>query len=296
MKCFYHTDMDGHCSGAIVKKWWDGSLRLMQDGMSIEHAEFLPINYNDNFPFENILQNELVIIVDFSLQKLGQWERLMEITKDIIWIDHHKTAIENASEQVHKLKGIRKDGVAGCVLAWQFFYPNIEVPRIVSMLGDYDIWDFSKYGDDLNKLQAGVRLFENNPESPYWDRWLTNDLDSFVDIMNKGIIALEYRKNTWEGLIKSWSFFSQFEGLKAVCCNAGSVSSQLFDSVIEDYDLMIPFVFDGKQWTVSLYTKKDIDCSELAKKYGGGGHKKAAGFQCKNLPFTTPPPAEVPVK
>ena len=30
---------------------------------------------------------------------------------------------------------------------------------------------------------------------------------------------------------------------------------------------------------VSLFTtKKDIDCSALAKKYGGGGHEQAAGF------------------
>ena len=50
---------------------------------------------------------------------------------------------------------------------------------------------------------------------------------------------------------------------------------------------MMPFVFDGSKWTVSIYsTNKNIDCSELAKKYGGGGHKGAAGFQCENLPFS----------
>jgi nanoRNase/pAp phosphatase (c-di-AMP/oligoRNAs hydrolase) len=61
----------------------------------------------------------------------------------------------------------------------------------------------------------------------------------------------------------------------------------MFDTVEEDYDIMMPFVFDGKRWTVSLYTKKkDIDVSELAKKHGGGGHRQAAGFQCDQLPFT----------
>ena len=39
-------------------------------------------------------------------------------------------------------------------------------------------------------------------------------------------------------------------------------------------------------WRVSLYTIFDhIDVSEIAKKYGGGGHKNAAGFVCDNLPF-----------
>lgn len=49
---------------------------------------------------------------------------------------------------------------------------------------------------------------------------------------------------------------------------------------------MIVFVRDGKKWTVSLYSKKDnVDCSKIATKYGGGGHKKAAGFECYELPF-----------
>jgi nanoRNase/pAp phosphatase (c-di-AMP/oligoRNAs hydrolase) len=69
-------------------------------------------------------------------------------------------------------------------------------------------------------------------------------------------------------------------------CALPILSSQIFDTVKEDYDIMIPFCFDGKQWTVSMYTKnKEIDVSIIAKKYGGGGHKNAAGFQCKELPF-----------
>jgi nanoRNase/pAp phosphatase (c-di-AMP/oligoRNAs hydrolase) len=41
-----------------------------------------------------------------------------------------------------------------------------------------------------------------------------------------------------------------------------------------------------KLWNVSLYsTKPEIDCGEIAKSFGGGGHKGAAGFQGKELPF-----------
>jgi oligoribonuclease NrnB/cAMP/cGMP phosphodiesterase (DHH superfamily) len=158
------------------------------------------------------------------------------------------------------------------------------MPLVVAMLGRYDVWDFSRYGNDLNKMQSGIRLWDTNPTSDNWDRWLRISYKADDELL-RGTIALQYRDNYYAGLIKGWSFWVEFEGYKAICCNVGSVSSQLFNSVKEDYDLMIPFVFDGKQWTVSLYTKKDIDCSEIAKKYGGGGHKKAAGFQCKELPF-----------
>ena len=49
---------------------------------------------------------------------------------------------------------------------------------------------------------------------------------------------------------------------------------------------MLSFIWRKGQWTVSLYsTKSDIDVSIIAKNYGGGGHKGASGFQCKELPF-----------
>jgi len=37
-----------------------------------------------------------------------------------------------------------------------------------------------------------------------------------------------------------------------------------------------------------IYHRADFDgifCREIAKKYGGGGHKGACGFVCKVLPF-----------
>ena len=280
MKCFYHRDMDGKCAGAIVYKFYKRDRDYKKE--TGEECEFIDIDYKDDFPFNRITPNETIVIVDFSLQKEGDFAKLLSITDKIIWIDHHKTSIER-----HKnieLRGIRKDGVAGCVLTWQWFYPNIPVPKIVNMLGAYDIWDFSKYGEDLNKLQAGIRLWETNPEHLNWTEWF-KEWEDLSKELEAGYIALKYRNNQAASLIKAWSFWVEFEGYKAICCNAGSVSSQLFDSVKEDYDLMIPFVWDGKQWAVSLYTKKDIDCSEIAKKYGGGGHTGASGFVCKELPF-----------
>ena len=169
-------------------------------------------------------------------------------------------------------------------MTWEYYFPDTIKPLIVRLLGDYDIWAF-KFGDDTNKLQAGIKLYNTKPESPEWDRWLNTNYVPLEELRS-GEIALKYRDNSYAGLIKSWSWWTEFEGYKAIAINAGSVSSQLFDSVKEDYDLMLPFVFDGKKWTVSLYTKKpEIDVSEIAKKYGGGGHKQAAGFQCDVLPF-----------
>ena len=276
MKCFYHTDMDGKCAAAIVYK----KMKNQEDDRT--GFEYIPINYNQEFPFDRIKKNEKIIIVDFSLQKEGEFEKLLDITKYVIWIDHHKTAIEKHAYLEHKIKGLRKDGIAGCELTWQYFFPDMEVPRVVQLIGDYDVWGF-RFGEETHYLQNGIKTHNTEPTSRLWEDWFDGiGVDSLIE---EGKIVMCYRNNYYKNLIDQWAFETMFEGYTAICCNAGSVSSQLFDSVSEDYDLMIPFVFDGKQWTISLYTKKEIDCSEIAKKYGGGGHKKAAGFQCKNLPF-----------
>ena len=65
--------------------------------------------------------------------------------------------------------------------------------------------------------------------------------------------------------------------------NLGLCNGEYFDSIHQDdYDILIPFSFDGHQWHYSLYSQT-IDVSEIAKKYGGGGHKAASGFTWDNL-------------
>ena len=56
----------------------------------------------------------------------------------------------------------------------------------------------------------------------------------------------------------------------------------MFDSVWDDkYDGTLVFWFTNeRKWKISFYAppEKDVDFTVIAKKYGGGGHKGAAGF------------------
>ena len=90
-------------------------------------------------------------------------------------------------------------------------------------------------------------------------------------------------------VLQDWGFEADFEGYKCLCANRGQVGSQFFESIGQNYDILMPMIFDGKQWTVSLYQSgngADIDLGEIAKKHNGGGHRGAAGFQCETFPFT----------
>jgi oligoribonuclease NrnB/cAMP/cGMP phosphodiesterase (DHH superfamily) len=282
MKTFFHSDADGRAAAAIVYKYY------IREERTLEDFQFIGINYDVPFPFDKIVNNELVIIVDFSLQNKGDFTKLKQITSNIIWIDHHITAINKHSDI--ELEGIRRDGTAACVLTWEYFYPHQGMPYVIKLLADYDVWTFH-YGENTNYLQTGIKMYDTRPESSNWIKWLDPEYVA-VEEINKGQELIDYRnimykgfaKSSYLGKFKGW--FNKFKNYKLICCNSNVASSQLFDSIKTEYDIMVRYNYNGEIYNVSLYTSNpDIDVSEIALKYGGGGHKAASGFSCKQLPF-----------
>jgi oligoribonuclease NrnB/cAMP/cGMP phosphodiesterase (DHH superfamily) len=299
MKVFYHNDMDGKASAAIFNKCFHESRFIQEelfpdaDTLSVEYIE---IDYKDRFPAERIQNNEPVIILDFT-PKIYNFTSLFLITESILWIDHHLNAVELEKEyqQVKNVLGLRNTGIAACELTWQYFFsklPNqIEVPRAIKLLGDYDTHRFL-FGEETILFQLGIQLGDCSPTSIVWSDLLNiHQSASYAVIRNitsRGEVAQQYRKNQYEKAVTNWSHEATFEGFNCIACNSHEGRSSLFDSLPNknDYDLMIVYQHDGEKWTVKMFTEKDnVDVYEIAKKYHGGGHKKAAGFVCNVLPF-----------
>lgn len=284
IRCFYHSaDLDGHCSGAIVKyKYPD--------------AELYGINYGHDFPYDKIdIEKDTIIMVDFSLQPFTKMVELFQKLGDrLIVIDHHVSAIHDLidGDLNDKIPGLRINGIAGCELTWTHFFPEKEMPEVVRLLGRYDVWD---HQPNVLEFQYGMRLNNTWPENQVlWKQCFenleNNDLEDFINTtIKKGTIILEYQKQENEKYCKSCAFEVDFNGYKAICVNKLLTSSQLFESVWDEnkYDLMITFgVRKDGLWTMSFYTtKSDVDCTQIAKSFGGGGHKQAAGCKFEKLPY-----------
>lgn len=278
MKCFYHGDLDGEASAAIVR---------VATGADCIRAE-----YGKDIPYEQIAQDERVWIVDFSLGQQPQgWERLLAITGDVVWIDHHKTAIEAARDtKIAGLDGVRTSTAAACVLTWEYLHPVATIPRGIVLIGDRDTWAW-KHGDDTRYFFAGAQAHDTRPHSDFWPGLLGDHVlaNAAVDaVMAEGEIVEGYRDNFYRAYREHLAFDAVFEGHKCWAMNVAHVGSEAFGSVKgampDGYDILMPFYFDGKQFTVSLYAET-VDVGEIAKRHGGGGHKGAAGFQCEHLPF-----------
>lgn len=267
--CYYHSvDLDGHCSGAIVKEQYPD-------------VNLVPIDYYQMPRWEEIQPEDTVFIVDFSFPPEIMQE-LSERTKAVIWLDHHKTAVEDPKHN-HSLLGIRETGIAGCGLTWQYCFPDRPMPLAVKLLSDYDIW----HHEDPKCLpfQYGMRLHDTRPDQFNWTPYFTDTPELLEKTMERGKTVLDYQEALDQKMAGAAAFETVFEGHKAICINACYVNSNVFNSVRKPHhEVLIAFFLqnDGK-WKHTLYSAGEVNVGGLAKKYGGGGHAGAAGFTIKKL-------------
>lgn len=246
----------------------------------------------------------------WAMKGTEQFQPLDRIDWDkFTWIDHHKTAIDTHPANI---PGYRIEGVAACRLAWQWFSEqriaektgeamrlpekeyfidrSVSEPAVIRLAGEYDIWD--KRDPDAETLQYGLRAF--NPIESTWEMLLRDGVDAFMvlgRILEIGKPIEKYAKQENESLALHKTFILEWEGLKFLALNSAKFNSLVFaakDVPETGHDALIGFFFTGKYWAISMYHakhRKELNLSDIAKKYGGGGHPGACGFTCRNLPF-----------
>ena len=234
MKCFYHSaDLDGHCSGAIIKQ-------------EIPGCDMRGINYGQDFPWEDITPGEKVYMVDFCLQPFSDMDRLNKICR-LHWIDHHKTAIEEARRNGFLAIGgqLLQEGKAGCELTFEYFNKKTKrVPLVITLLGRYDVWDH-EYHEYVLPFQYGMRqLKDTRPDNTeMWKKLFDNEAH-ILPLVEDGRLILDYEASQNEKFCRAYSFETELNGMKAICANRGFCNSKLFDSVYnpDKHHFMISFI------------------------------------------------------
>lgn len=277
MLCIYHlADHDGKGSAAIVKSVYP-------------EVEFMPLNHDSEINYKEIEKHDKIVICDIALPLEYMFE--LNATKDLIWIDHHVSVIEEYEQKIKEgeapIKGIRKVGTAAIILTWNYFYPKKKLPLGIKLLGLNDVFDLE---------DKRVRPFEyamqslgvNKPGESIWTQLIADEVE-INPMVEKGRAILSYIHNRNYRLSRAQAFVTELDGLRCICANIAQGYSEFYDSLddIKEYDVMINFFMNKKNcWNLSFYTAKDdVDVSKLAAKFGGGGHAKAAGASAlKELP------------
>lgn len=277
----YHScDADGLSSYCIA------SQALTEHGYYVEKLGY---NYGDEIP--GMTGYDLVCIVDISFPPEIMMYLWKEYNDNILWIDHHITAI-NASEEhgYSTMPGLREVGLAACELTWKFFYPEptFTTPEAIRILGIYDTWRKKDVGEQyweniVVPFQSGVKFkFGLNPDM--WKAKWHEIVYEWAGFLETGKIITEYQEHINTGIIKRFAFPVRVAGrYKGICLLGTGFSSLAFKSVLQDYDLYIVCNRKGPdEYTFSIYGEPDrgldFNCGEYVKQlYRGGGHALSAG-------------------
>lgn len=302
--CIYH----GGCADGFTAAWavWK---RFGDD------CDYHPGIYQTDPPD---VSGRNVIFVDFSYKRavmLGLAER----ASSVLVLDHHKSAMEDLApggpivdtrtflsgfNWERHLQNAIQDRFEGCSpvytlfdmersgagIAWDFFHPDQRRPALVNYVEDRDLWRFRL--TDSRDINANV--FSHRYAFGEWnemDGWLEREPYQFA--AEGRAIERKHHKDVGElvaelrtEMIIGGHWVPVANLPKTLTSDAGHLmcapyaSPQLAGEIVTP--LFAACYWDAPQGRVfSLRSVGDFDVSEIARGYGGGGHRNAAGFTLK---------------
>jgi uncharacterized protein len=203
--------------------------------------------------------------------------------------DHHQTA----KEVVESHPGnIFDQNHSGAVLAWKYFHPDTEVPELLLYIEDHDIWKFAlpnnlEFNTALKQYERTFAVFDELVENLKSEEFRNNFIET-------GRTLQQFENSLIEDLLK-YRERAIFEGHEIWVLNVSRIYRSILGHKLAKLNeseggapLAIVYYRNGGAVHLSLRSEGDIDVSEIAQKYGGGGHKHAASIRVsdfKDLPF-----------
>lgn len=231
-----------------------------------------------------------VIIVDFSYKR-DVLVAMAASAASVLVLDHHKTAEADLAGYLRPVRryediAVSRFGLAnvfgifdmqrsGAMITWDFFFPGEMAPKLLEHIQDRDLWLFQLEG--TREIQANV--FSYPYEFEIWDRLMASDPQ--VLRAEGAAIERKHHKDVAE-LVGVTRRFMTIGGLNMPVANmpytltsdAGHMMAKATTAGAAACYWDTP---GGRVFSLrSLPEGPDV--SDIAKRYGGGGHEHAAGF------------------
>lgn len=246
-------------------------------------AAYIPASYGDDVP-EGLAGKE-VYILDFALEAPGAMEKLVAEAKKVVALDHHESSqhlTEIAPDHIYDANR------SGATIAWSYFHPDTQVPRLMKYLEDGDLYRYAL----PETLDVYTYLIVQPEDFSAWDL-IATQLEDDVErpkLFEKAHAYTEYFEKLSAIAVEAAKKV-RFEGYECYFANSLPLITMRSHIGHELYTKHPPFAMvvsahpDG--FGVSLRSDETVDVSKLAAKYGGGGHPGSAGFF---IPLGTPVP------
>lgn len=218
-----------------------------------------------------------VLLVDFSYKK-NVLQEMLKTAVSITILDHHISAKEELSDLLKngKIKGRFDMEKSGAMLVWEWFNSDKPVPLLIKHIQDRDLWQFKLEG--TREINSALSSYPFDFE--VWDKLMDSEKHDLEDLKRDGIAIERRLQKDIKELIKTGVMRMNIGGYNVPVLNASSAYVSDAGNIMSKGE---PFAAcywdhpDGRSFSLRS-NEEGVDVSEIAKKYGGGGHIKASGF------------------
>lgn len=254
----HHNDLDGF--GAAWAAWKKLGNK----------ASYLAVDYT--MPMFEELKNKEIYFLDFCYS-LNEIKKIKKDAKSITIIDHHisnKPVLKIFDKYSYNINN------SSAVLAWKYFHLEKPVPKLLLHIEDVDIWKFKM----LFTKELIAVLSISDLKFSLWNK-IAADFENLKKkhrYIKEGKIIIKYKEAIIKELIDSAANV-RFNGYNILVINSSVFHSQI-GHILAKKNPPISIVWRQHKGInlFSLRSNGEVDVSKIAQKYGGGGHKSAAGF------------------
>lgn len=284
--CIYHGNCaDGFGAAWVVRRFFNGKV------------DFHPGVYGKAPPD---VAGRDVIMVDFSYKR-PVLDAMAVDANTILILDHHKTAAEDlagfpmcsgayspvgmlaykestgAPVAVHAVFDMERSGAG---LAWDFFFPGEPRPRLIDHIEDRDLWRFAL--PETRAIQADVFSFPYDFE--VWDGLMAKaeNAGGRSDMIVAGMAIDRKMFKDIAEILGVATRDMVIGGFKVPVVNLPyTMASEAAGKLAETAPFGASYFdrADARVFSLRSRGPAGVDVSEIAKLYGGGGHRNAAGFE-----------------
>lgn len=215
-----------------------------------------------------------VYLVDFSYKR-AVVEQMLKSAQRVRLIDHHATAIDDL-DGLEGLYWYTDKNRSGARLAWDFIFYGDPPPPALAHIEDRDLWRFAL--PFTREIMAAI--FARPYTFEVYDELMSRtDMSSLI--AEGRAIEMKHHKDVAE-LVKKFRRTMSIGGHDVPACNIPyTYSSDAGHLMAKGAPFAACYTDTPTGRDFSLRSSGEpgsVDVSEVAKMYGGGGHRNAAGF------------------
>lgn len=267
--------------------------------LAFPDADFHAAYYGTDPP--DVTGRSHVYVADFSYKRPVMLDIHCACLGKLTVLDHHKTAEEDLKDfdiEAHSLTGVMPTVVfdmakSGGRLTWDYLKEeglfrrmpafervnhmnNGKSSWLVDYTEDRDLWRWT-----LPESRAVNAALRSHPfDFGVWDKLEAHHHMDLHMLVAEGNAILRAERQLVEQHVKHAREVDVL-GYRVPCVNATALVSEIGNELCRGKPFSLTYFDRGDGFRVySLRSSEDgVDVSEIAKRFGGGGHRNAAGFQ-----------------